>query len=155
MFRIEEGRNPAILVSLNRFVHEWHVKAYPDIFRDGEDICLESYFKSSLEKPNFHHFIAYDDSKAVGFVQVEIRNFPGNSFRHPQKLIFLHIIVVLPEYRGKGVGQLLMDEVYGLASKNNISRIELDHWAGNDSAASFFGKMGFKPYRYFLFLERK
>jgi GNAT superfamily N-acetyltransferase len=57
------------------------------------------------------------------------------------------------EYRGKGVGHLLMDKVYELAGENQISRIEIDHWEGNNAASSFFGEVGFKPFRHNLFVK--
>jgi hypothetical protein len=47
-----------------------------------------------------------------------------------------------------------MDKVYELADDKEISRIELDHWAGNASASSFFAELGFKPFRHYLFKER-
>ncbi len=155
MFRIEDGGPPEVLVTLNKHVHDWHVNAYPDIFRDGAESELASYFRSSMDNPSFHHYLAYDDPQAVGFVQAEVRESQGTSFRQPRRLVYVHIIVILPEYRGKGVGHILMDEVYKLAAEHDISRIELDHWAGNESASEFFVGLGFKPYRYFLFLERE
>ena len=48
---------------------------------------------------------------------------------------------------------MLFEKVNELAKKNDISRIELDHWEGNARASAFFEKMGFKPYRHYLFKE--
>lgn len=46
-----------------------------------------------------------------------------------------------------------MDKVYELAGENQISRIEIDHWEGNNAASSFFGEVGFKPFRHNLFVK--
>lgn len=62
---------------------------------------------------------------------------------------------VSPEYRSRGVGRLLLDRVRQLAKQNGISRIELDYWAGNESAGRFFCRAGFVPYRRFMYLENE
>jgi len=154
MFKIKENDTVETLLSLNKYVHEWHVKAYPNIFRDDSEEEFKEYFQETLEDSNYHNYIAYDDSMAIGLIQAEVKTIKGDAFCLPNRLVFVHIIVVHPEYRGKRVGHLLMDKVYELADKNGISRVELDHWAGNESASSFFGELGFKPFRYYLFIER-
>ena len=85
------------------YVYEWHVKAYPNIFRDNADEEFKKYFQSTLENPDCHHYVVYDDSKAIGLIQATVINFTGNAFRQPNKLVYVNIIVVHPEYRSKGV----------------------------------------------------
>jgi len=155
MFTVKDNDTVETLLALNQFVHEWHVHAYPEIFRDNAAVEFREYFKGTLASPDCYHYVAYDNLKAVGFIQAEIKVFNGNAFRQPNRIVFVHIIVVHPGYRGQGVGHLLMEKVYELADSHGISRIELDHWAGNESASSFFGELGFKPYRHYLFIERK
>ena len=155
MFIFKDNDTVETLLSLNQYVHEWHVKAYPNIFRDHAEEEFKKYFQSTLESPDCYHYVAYDDSRAIGLIQAKIKMFKGSAFCQPNKLVYVNIIVVHPEYRGKGVGHLLMNKVYELADKNGISRIELDHWEGNESASSFFGELGFKPFRHFMFIERK
>jgi hypothetical protein len=45
MFTIEENASVETLVSLNKYVHEWHVKAYPNIFRDDSEAEFKNIFK--------------------------------------------------------------------------------------------------------------
>lgn len=154
MIRIENTATPATLAALNKHVHDWHVKAYPGIFRDADEKQLEAYFELSLEKPGYHHFVAHENDQAVGFVQAEIRETEGTPFRFPQTLVFIHIIVVSPGCRNRGVGHLLMERVHELAAQKGISRIELDRWVGNELAGRFFSKAGFRPYRQFMYFEK-
>lgn len=154
MFTIKDYDTVETLLSLNKHVHAWHVKAYPGIFREGSEDAFREHFQATLEKPNYYHYTAYDGAEAVGLIQAEIREIKGNAFVLPNRVVFVHIIVVHPAYRGRGVGHLLMDRVFELARSNGITRIELDHWAGNESAGSFFGGLGFKPFRHFLYIER-
>jgi ribosomal protein S18 acetylase RimI-like enzyme len=154
MIEIKDKCNVETLLELNKYVHYWHVNNYPKIFKDNED-DLRNYFNASLERPNTYHFIAYDDSKAIGFIQTQIVETNNSPFRFGQKLVYINIVVVKPEYHGKGIAQMLFEKVNELAKKNDISRIELDHWEGNARASAFFEKMGFKPYRHYLFKENE
>lgn len=155
MVRVESEATAATLASLNRHVHDWHVKAYPKVSKDIDDVGMEHYFESSLRKPGYYHYVACVEGQAIGFVQAEVRVTGETSFRRPQTVVFVHIIVVRPDYRGRGVGRMLMEKVFDLAAQNGISRVELDHWAGNESASRFFSQSGFKAYRQFMCLERE
>jgi GNAT superfamily N-acetyltransferase len=88
----------------------------------------------------------------IGFIQAEAISHHGSPFRHPQELLYVNIVVVLPDYRGKGVGRRLMEEVFRLARGRRITRVELDHWEGNDAALAF-DKLGFRPYRHYMAIE--
>ena len=154
VIELKDNCNVETLLELNKYVHQWHVNNYPKIFKDNEK-DLRNYFNNSLERPNTYHFIAYDNSEAIGFIQTQIVETNNSPFRLPQKLVYINVIVVKPEYQGKGIAQMLFEKVNELAKKNEISRIELDHWEGNSRARVFFEKMGFKPYRYYLFLDKE
>jgi ribosomal protein S18 acetylase RimI-like enzyme len=149
MLTIDDKATAETLVSLNSSVHAWHASHFPDLFRDNADEGLLQYFKASLERPDCFHFVALDDTTPIGFVQSEIRSHNGSPFRQPQKLVYIVIVVVVPTYRGKGVGRKLIERVFDLARSRGIDRVELDHWDGND-AALVFEKLGFRPYRHDL-----
>lgn len=140
-----------ILVYLNKHVHDWHVAHYSDIFRHDDDNALRDYFTKSLENPACYHYLAYKGTDVVGFIQTELRTFAGSPFRKPSRLIYINIIGVLSEYQGMGIGKLLVNRVQRLAEELQVSRIELDHWEGNELASHFLLKMGFTPYRHCLY----
>lgn len=77
----------------------------------------------------------------------------GSPFTKPSRVLNINVIVVLAGFRRKGIGELLMKRVQDLAEEEKLSRIDLNHWAGNESASRFFEKMGFKPLRHFLYAE--
>src|SRR5262245_37970629 len=59
------------------------------------------------EHPTTLAFLAYDDAKPVGLALC----FRGFSSFYAKPLINIHDAVVLPEYRGKGVGRKLLEAV--------------------------------------------
>jgi ribosomal protein S18 acetylase RimI-like enzyme len=154
VIEIKDQCDVETLLELNQYVHQWHVSNYPKIFKNNE-ADLRNYFCASLERPYTYHFVAYDNSDPIGFIQTQIIETNSSPFRLSQKMVYINIIVVKPAYHGTGVAQMLFDKVTELAKKNGITRMELDHWEGNARARAFFEKMGFKPYRHYLFKENE
>ena len=62
--------------------------------------------------------------------------------------LYLHIVEfgVLEDYRGKGIGTQLLNEIKKLAKELNIKTINLLVWDFNQTALNFYKKMGFDVY---------
>lgn len=54
-------------------------------------------------------------------------------------------LYVLPEWQGKGVGSLLMQHAMEAIGPNH-QRIVIEHMAGNERAARFYARHGFREY---------
>jgi diamine N-acetyltransferase len=52
-------------------------------------------------------------------------------------------VVILPEYRGKGIGELMMAWIDNYAKENNYEFIELNAYVENLKAVEFWKKTGF------------
>ncbi|MEC0305852.1 GNAT family N-acetyltransferase [Paenibacillus lautus] len=72
-------------------------------------------------------------------------------FCNSYESIFLHHLNVLSAYRSTGVGKRLIETVYEVAESSEVKKIELDYWANNEVAKSFYE--GFKRYREFLYKD--
>jgi ribosomal protein S18 acetylase RimI-like enzyme len=69
-----------------------------------------------------------------------------------KKIINIHDIVVLNEYRGYGVGKKLMEEVISYARKLDCSKVTLEVREDNIAAQNLYKDMGFtecEPKMYF------
>lgn len=150
--QITPKASPEILLYLNRFVHAWHIEHYPGEFQAGKDGTLLEYFRTSLANDSIMHYVAYDGSDAVGFIQAAFSTRKGSAFRPPKDLINIRIISVLPEYQRKGIGGMLIDKIFQHAREKGIGRIELDCWDGN-GAKEMFEKHGFRPIRHYLGID--
>jgi len=67
-------------------------------------------------------------------------------------LINIHDLIVLPDYRGKGVGRFLMQSVKNIAKKRNCCKISLEVRNDNQPAQNLYLSEGFKecsPAMYF------
>ncbi len=95
-------------------------------------------------------FVARANSRIVGFVAGDANWF---SKREHRKVGAVHEIVVLPEYRGMGVGSALMERVLSYFRERGLHTAEL--WVGDEnySALDFYRQLGFREkgrYNYWI-----
>ena len=87
---------------------------------------------------NVSQFIALDDKTIIGWADIFPDKFP--SMTHSGSLG----IGLLSEYRGQGIGKLLLMACINKAQKNGISRIALQVRADNENAIALYKKVGFE-----------
>lgn len=136
------------IVFLNSFVQEIHREHYPDYFKSSNLFSLEisSFFERIIRVENNFIFIAYKDKYPVGYIWFTIDNIPENPFKKGRKQIYFHQIVVHIKYRQQAIGRSLFKKAEAIAKHNNIDHYELDTWAFNSNAYSFFKKLGFETF---------
>lgn len=86
--------------------------------------------------------IAFVDVKPVGLLNA----FEGFSTFKAKPLINIHDIIVLPDYRGKGIGQQLLQAIELIAHQKKCCKITLEVLQGNDLAQQAYLKAGFAGY---------
>jgi len=151
--KIVKTDNYELIARLNEHVHNIHVQMYPEYFKDYNYEEVKNFFQSIIENPNYTFLLLEDDGRHIGYAWIEIRHYPENAFKKPYQSVYVHQISVFGSYRNRGYGSALMEEIYTIAKKHNIDKIELDYWAENYMAANFYKKQGFKKYREFVYNE--
>ena len=132
---------------LNRFVHDSHVAARPDIFRAKPPRAeLRSFFVALLDNPKHHLLVAEVDGESMGYLWAEVQSRSANTFKLRQDRIYVHQISVHPSSRRRGVGRELFAAVSAVAESEGIEDLALDSWSFNSSAHSFFEALGFSTY---------
>ncbi|WP_135547423.1 GNAT family N-acetyltransferase [Paenibacillus cymbidii] len=142
-----------LLARLNKDVHELHVSLYPQYFKEYRVEEILEFFSKATGDSRFLFFVLEDNGKYFGYAWVEIKEYRENAFMKAYRSVFVHQLSIGSEHRGKGLGSLLMNTIYELAASRGIRRIELDYWADNHSAASFYDKQGFQAYRTYVFKD--
>ena len=72
-----------------------------------------------------------------------------NASRHytePAFHAYLGFMYVVPELRGKGVNQLILQDLFAWARKRGLLEVRLTAYPGNLPAMNAYGKAGFEPY---------
>ncbi|GIN83954.1 N-acetyltransferase [Heyndrickxia sporothermodurans] len=112
----EQQLNDAFNIRKIVFVEEQHVDIEEEIdqFEDSSD-----------------HFVLYDEDKPAGAGRFRILDGIGKVER----------ICILPSYRGKGAGKLIMDAIHQFATDQNILKLKLN---AQTHAIPFYEKLGYQ-----------
>ncbi len=138
------------------------VKVYRDSYKGLEEYAytktrqIKSYFRWMLSRDTNGFMVAevaesdradeveiaeIKDKKAVGFIMVDTNWFSPFEMR---KVGEIHELVVLPEFRRKGIGSKLVSKGFDYMRSRNRKIAEL--WVGfrNYHAQKFYRKLGFE-----------
>jgi ribosomal protein S18 acetylase RimI-like enzyme len=83
--------------------------------------------------------LALVDGEAVGIAVC----FQGFSTFHARPLMNVHDLAVHPDYRGRGVGRRLLEEVERIARERGCCRITLEAYHINPRARELYRRLGF------------
>jgi len=101
-------------------------------------------FARVRQNPNNFVFVAEDEGKLVGFISFSIRDV----IRYPKQIMELDEIFVLQDYREKGVGKILMDQMETIAKEKNCHRIFIESHYDHKGAHKFYETLGYANYGY-------
>lgn len=94
--------------------------------------------ESIQQQENSIVFVAEQEGKLVGYLFAV-----GGSAERKLHSAYL-VIGILKEYRGKGIGTRLFENVTAWAKKQNISRLELTVVTQNEAGVALYKKSGFE-----------
>jgi RimJ/RimL family protein N-acetyltransferase len=112
------------------------------LFEAGERTLTPEQQRSQIEamqkESNSTILVAEADGKLVGYLVAR-----GGRARRNKHTVYV-AIGVLAQYRGKGVGTMLLTELECWARNHHIHRLELTVVADNQRALALYRKMGFE-----------
>jgi GNAT superfamily N-acetyltransferase len=92
--------------------------------------------------PHAFSVICYVDDKPVGLINC----FEAFSTFQCKALINIHDVIVVDEFRGLGVSQLMLGEVEKIAREKDCCKLTLEILDGNVAAKNSYKKFGFSAY---------
>jgi len=127
-------------------VQRLHADALPDTFRPPSDeLFPRQRLAALIRDSNSIVAVAELNGKVVGHIYGAVVNRPGNAFNRPGAHIYIHQIGVDSAVHRQGVGTALVAFVLDRARAMGVTAIQVDHWAFNARAHSFFEACGFEP----------
>ncbi len=111
----------------------------------GEPLCddvREALIPGLAAQPNAMSLIAYADGSPVGLSNC----FFAFSTFMARPLVNIHDIVVLPDYRGKGVARALFAEIERIANARGACKVTLEVLSGNTRAKALYASLGYGDY---------
>lgn len=134
------------LAALEYEVFSLHRQNRPDFFGRDKRLSREEY-RRVLTDPGYASLTAaLPDGRIAGFCLLrQPEQAPAS--RRKGTALFIDDFCVGKEFHRRGVGTALFGAVREFAEKCGASRIELNVWQFNESAAAFYRSMGFTPQR--------
>lgn len=123
-------------------IHEAFLQAFSD-YQVPMNPSLET-FERKLKRNGFKPEVsagAFEHGRLVGFVLNGVREWDG------EKTIYDTGTGVVPEFRGTGIGSILLDLVNELCVRNNIGVYQLEVIQDNVGAVNLYKKQGFQVQR--------
>ena len=124
--------------------YRYHQNGRPDIFANISDNDLKNDLIENFDKLNT--IVILEDESIVGYLSYKIKE------KHTKKLD-VDQLVILEQYRGKGLGKKLMDEAKKIAIDNGCDRIELNCWMFNENALAMYEHIGYNRQRIIYEME--
>ena len=123
---------------------------YRVFYHKESDIpAAESFLKERIEKADSEIFVAENDGKLIGFVQL----YPLFSSTRMKRYWLLNDLFVNENYRGKGFSKELIEEAKELSKSTNAAGILLETGKSNDVGNKLYPSCGFELYDEVNFYE--
>ena len=109
------------------------------------EIEWECFQEDSFSKEQFAYLISR--SKGTFYVMMEedrVIAYVSLLFHGGTRYLRIYSIAVHPDFRGKKVGQLLIEQIAVIAQKQGLKRITLEVNVSNSPAIHLYEKNGFK-----------
>lgn len=108
---------------------------------------LSAYAKANLVRelaalPTFHGALAWADDQVVGLIDC----FAGFSTFAAKPLLNIHDVVTRQGWRGRGIGQALLNWAESRARELGCCKLTLEVLSNNSAAMAAYERAGFEPY---------
>ena len=114
--------------------------------RDATEENVSAVYARMAQDDNYVTFVADADGKAVGLVTAVKVLAVG----HPGGYVKMNGLGVLPEYRRRGIGRMLMERVEKWAVERGAPYIGLASGIGRTEAHEFYERLGYNKTSYWF-----
>lgn len=88
-------------------------------------------------------FVAQMDGRVIAFICILLRLDEGDLIEDTPEFAYITDLVVLPAYRGQGVGRMLLQHAETYALRHEAAVLKVDVLAGNTIARELYTRMGY------------
>lgn len=147
---IIETRDAQLMANLGIVMQDKHRNLYPDFFKPYDENAIMQYFQEIFKDPKQQVFLWIDDhhetKKIAAYLWLEQETIPETVYRYGYTRLYLHHILIMPDYQGKGLSKDLLQFADDFAKDQNITQVELHYWSQNDIAKKLYHQSGYEVY---------
>jgi GNAT superfamily N-acetyltransferase len=132
------------IVELGMLLQEHVVKSNPLVWRITEEgkKLIKQKVEADLADSNVLVLIAETHGEVIGYVRGEVTR---RSDHTPRTVGQVSLMYVVRQFRRKGVGRRLMEELCKFFDSNKTEDLTVRYVIGNKEAERFWRKLGFEP----------
>jgi ribosomal protein S18 acetylase RimI-like enzyme len=124
-----------------------HRDNLPHIFqKPGGAAREQDYYSGLIADENVALLVAEAGGKLVGFVHAIVRETPAIPVFVPRRYAIVDGIGVKSEFQNHGIGRILMDKMQEWAIAKGATSIELNVYEFNETAISFYERLGYQTF---------
>ena len=124
-----------------------HRDNLPHLFqKPSGSVREQEYYSGLIADENVGLFVAETDGKLVGFVHAIVRYTPAFPVFVPRRYAIVEGIVVKSEFQNHGIGRILMGKIQEWAIVKGALSIELNVYEFNETAISFYERLGYQTF---------
>ena len=143
--RFAEPKDVPAILNLLRQVGAVHHQGRPDLFRSGCQKYSASQILAMLESTDEPIFIAEDKDAVLGYCFCAVKDFSLDSVMGDYKTLYIDDLCIDESSRGQKVGTALYEAACKYARQRKCYNVTLNVWCCNETAMTFYEKMGLKP----------
>ena len=143
--RFAEIQDVAGILALLKQVGKLHHDGRPDIFRSNAQKYGASQVIAMLNNPSAPIFVAVEDGKVLGYGFCQTQRHENDPVLADVTSLYIDDLCVDENYRGKGIGKAIYNEILRYAKMRKCYNVTLNVWACNEYALKFYESLGLKP----------
>ena len=122
-----------------------HRDNLPHIFqKPGGAAREQDYYSGLIADENIALLVAEVGEKLVGFVHAIVKDASAFPVFVPRRYAIVDSIIVKSGFQNRGIGRILIDKIQEWASAKGAISIELNVYEFNQTAISFYEKLGYR-----------
>ena len=150
MVRIANEQDLERINAIRAQVSALHAAGRPDIFNPGFCQELQDRAGELMHSEDSDILVAERDGVICGMASVEYLIRPESAYCRERRTYYVTEFGVDEAFRCQGVGRELLDFMGKDALDRGFTRMELDVWTFNQSAAAFYEAVGFRTFRQYM-----
>lgn len=130
-------------------LHSLHAKERPYLYEPLKHPYSENEYLNIVEDEKRIAIATVDETDNImGFGIATLKDRSG--VIDDLKTAYINDIFVRKEYRRKGIGKIIFEQLEVKAKEHGAKRVDLMVWGFNETAFELYKSLGMKPQRYIL-----